>query len=146
MPKNDEERYRKEQVRRAIEKTHKNREIFIKFPFIVAGELMNNLCSKYIHAADKKEVIGDFFEVLDDDKIDLIPAKADALKLAAEIKGRDNLLGDTDLLIIAQALCDIYSTNLLTSDKKIIESQEIDSISRDMAKRLQKLKISEGIR
>jgi hypothetical protein len=145
MPIGDEERYRKEQVRRAVEKTKKNKEIFIKFPLIVAGELINNLSKERMDLEDKQEVIGKFFKVLNN-KIDLIPARTNSLKLAADIKNKDHLLGDTDLLIVAQAICDINSTHLLIKDKDIIESREIDEAERNIEERQRKLKISDSIK
>jgi len=145
-PKNDEERWRKEQVRRAIAHANRNSKIFIIFPLIVAGELVNNLNREHIDKSIKQEIIGGFLEILENEKIDLKPSKVDALKLAAEIKARDHLLGDTDLLIASQALCDIYSVHLLIHDKKIIESEQIADIARDMSERLNGLKISDSIK
>lgn len=145
-PKDEEERWQKGQVRKAIERAKRNGKIFIILPFIVAGELLNNLNQEDIHREEKQEIVGSLFEILDDEKIDLKPAKADALKLAASIKDQDRLLGDTDLLITSQALCDIYSIHLLIHDKKIIESEKIADIKKRMPGRLNELKISDSIK
>lgn len=66
--------------------------------------------------------------------------------LAAKIKRNDNHREDTDILNAAQAVCDIYSTHLLTIDREIIESQEIDRVSKEFTERIYKLKISESIK
>lgn len=145
-PKDEEERWKKGQVRKAIERAKRNGKIFIILPFIVAGELLNNLNQEDIRRDIKQEIVGSLFEILDDEKIDLKPAKADALKLAASIKDQDHLLGDTDLLITSQALCDIHSIHLLIHDKKIIESEKIADIKRTMPGRLNELKISDSIK
>jgi len=145
-PKDDEERWRKEQVKKAIKHANKNRKIFIVFPLIVVGELINNLSLENSHISHKQDVIGEFFSLMENKKIDIKPARVDALKLAAEIKNRDSLLGETDLLIASQALCDIYSVNLLIHDRKIIESEEIANAEREIRDRLQNLKISDSIR
>jgi hypothetical protein len=145
-PKDDEERWQKEQVRKAIEHAKRNRKIFIIFPLIVAGELVNNLNQERIDKNVKQDLIGKFFEILENKQIDLRPAKSDALKLAAKIKDQDRFLGDTDLLIASQALCDIHSVHLLIHDKKIIESEKIADVERDIPDRLNGLKISDSIR
>lgn len=143
----EEDDWRKEQVRKAIAHANGNRKIFVIFPFVVAGELINNLNKKTdIDKNDKQEAIGEFFEVLESEKIDLKPARSDSLKLAAKIKDKDRFLGDTDLLIASQALCDIYSVHLLMHDKKIIESQEIFNAECDIDQRIQRLKISDSIK
>lgn len=144
-PKNHEEQWRKKQVRKAIEHTKKNGKRFVIFPLVVAGELINNLNKEITDKNDKKEIVGDFFEMLKDEKIDLKPARSDALRLAAKIKDKDHLLGDTDLLIASQALCDIHSVHLLIKDKKIIESIEIFNELSNMDGRVHDLKISDSI-
>ncbi|UEC39284.1 MAG: putative PIN_12 domain-containing protein [Methanothrix sp.] len=145
-PKDDEERWQKKQVRTAIERAKRNGKIFIILPFIVAGELLNNLNQGDIERDIKQEIVGELFKILEDEKIDLKPAKADALKLAASIKDQDRLLGDTDLLIASQALCDIHSIHLLIHDRKIIESEKIAEVEREMPERLNELKISDSIK
>ena len=124
----------------------RNGKIFIILPFIVAGELLNNLNQGDIERDIKQEIVGELFKILEDEKIDLKPAKADALKLAASIKDQDRLLGDTDLLIASQALCDIHSIHLLIHDRKIIESEKIAEVEREMPERLNELKISDSIK
>jgi hypothetical protein len=145
-PRDEEERWQKRQVRKAIERAKRNGKIFIILPFIVAGELLNNLNQGDIKRDIKQEIVGSLFEVLEDEKIDLKPAKADALKLAASIKDQDRLLGDTDLLITSQALCDIHPIHLLIHDRKIIESEKIADVARSMPYRLNELKISDSIK
>ncbi len=145
-PKDEEERWQKKQVRKAIERAKRNGKIFIILPFIVAGELLNNLNQGDLKRDVKQEIVGEFFEILEDEKVDLKPAKADALKLAASIKDQDRLLGDTDLLITSQALCDIHSVHLLIHDRKIIESEKISDMARRMPDRLNELKISDSIK
>ena len=145
-PKDEEERWQKKQVRKAIERAKRNGKIFIILPFIVAGELLNNLNQGDLKRDVKQEIVGEFFEILEDEKVDLKPAKADALKLAASIKDQDRLLGDTDLLIASQALCDIHSIHLLIHDRKIIESEKIAEVEREMPERLNELKISDSIK
>lgn len=146
IPKNDEEEWQGEQVKNAILRAKHNRKKFIIIPMIVAGELVNNLNDNDIYKNGKQDAMSRFFEVLENEKIDLKPAKADSLRLAAQIKDSDRLLGDTDLLIASQALCDIYSVHLLIHDKKIIESEEISDVEREMEKRKQKLKRSDSIK
>jgi hypothetical protein len=139
----------RDQVRKVVDRSRKNKEIFIIFPFVVAGELINNLKRQTKNTTHKQEAMSRFFKLLENKKVDLKPAKADSLKLAAEIKSRDRLLGDTDLLIISQALCDSDAVHVLMHDDKIINSQEIfneDEALIETKKRFQKLKISDSIK
>jgi predicted nucleic acid-binding protein len=79
-----------------------------------------------------------------DENVDFIPNKNESLKLAVELKDRDNNLDVTDLLIVSQALIDKYSTILLTNDGRLIDSPEIDRMKK-REDRLRKLKISDSL-
>jgi hypothetical protein len=125
--------------------TEKNGHIHIKFPFIVAGELINSICYNSMCSSDKAHVIEDFFKLFRSEQIDFIPARMESFKLAAKIKDNDNRLDDTDLLIASQALCDIYSTRLLTNDPKLLESREIGQAGEVIEGRIRALEISETI-
>jgi len=67
-PKDEEERWQKKQVRKAIERAKRNGKIFIILPFIVAGELLNNLNQGDLKRDVKQEIVGEFFEILEDEK------------------------------------------------------------------------------
>jgi predicted nucleic acid-binding protein len=54
-------------------KSNRNPDIKVKIPFIVVGELINNL-KREIPGQDRKaEIMREFFELLDDLKADIIP-------------------------------------------------------------------------
>ena len=140
----DDESHAKEQFRKAIERSHKSGEIFIKFPFIVIGELMNNLNHEELDPTKREQALNEFLDILKDEKVDLVPPKIDSLKMATDIKKEDRYLGVTDILIAAQALCDTNSSLLLTNDSKILESLVISRINKEMTEkeeRVRKLKI-----
>lgn len=135
----------RKQVKKAIKMTERNRDIHVKFPFIVAGEFINSICYDTSSSSEKTKILEKFFRIFNSSNIDFIPAQVESFKLASEIKSIDERLDDTDLLIAAQALCDIHSTRLLTNDPKLIESSVIKSMAITMDKRIRKLEISESV-
>jgi predicted nucleic acid-binding protein len=140
----DAEDYAKDQVRLARDRARKNGDIFIKIPFLVAVELMNNVCRNGFNDTDKERFTSGFIDFMKDENVDFIPNKNESLKLAVELKDRDNNLDVTDLLIVSQALIDKYSTILLTNDGRLIDSPEIDRMKK-REDRLRKLKISDSL-
>ncbi len=145
----DLERYAKEEFRNAKQLTERNREIFLKIPFIVVAEMINNLNIKVNEKRQKERIVSNLIDLLDqNEKIDLVPAKCESFKKAVEIKNQDNRLDDTDILITAQALCDPYSSHLLINDSNILEYRVIDEVNKNMHRdgdRNRKLRIIEEI-
>ena len=138
----------KDAFKKAIHMSEQNPEIFIKIPFVVVGEMINNLKRK-----DKREVkedaISNFLDLLGHyERVDIIPANFNSFRMAVKIKNESNRLDDTDILITSQALCDPYSSHLLTNDSELIESIMIDKINTKMKNngdRFRKLKIGEDL-
>ena len=55
--------------------------------------------------------------------VDMKPVPREAIGIAAKLmKEERDWLDGTDILIASQALCDRYSTHLLTSDVKLVSS------------------------
>lgn len=146
---NDLERHAKKEFRKAKQLTEKSGEIFLKIPFIAVAEMINNLNIKVNEKRQKERIVSNLIDLLDqNEKIDLVPAKCESFKKAVEIKNQDNRLDDTDILIIAQALCDPYSSHLLINDSNILESRVIDEVNTNMHRdgnRNRKLRIIEEI-
>jgi len=145
LGRGNEEAHAAEQVKKALRMANRSKNICVIFPFVVIGELMNSIWRESISAADKKTAIGEFIDVLAKKRVDLKPPEAKSMKVAVDIKSEDSRLDDTDLLITAQALCDIHSTNLLTNDPNLIISEKIYEYEQSIKGRINRLKISEDI-
>jgi len=145
MGNGDEVSRARKQVKRAKQMVERNSDIHVKIPFVATGEFINEICYNNMAQTEKSAIIAKFFDLFRDTNIDFIPAKAGAFRLAAQIKDRDNRLDDTDILIVAQALCDIHSTCLLTNDPKLIGSRTIEQAGEEIEGRMRDLKISETI-
>ena len=130
MGRNEIEKVAKDQVKKAKREARINGTIFIKFPFLVIAELINNLNRNVRNKDKRKEILADLFSLIEDEKIDIVPPKGDSLKIAAQIRSKESDLDITDILIVAQALCDEYSTILLIDDLKVLESKEIARIKK----------------
>jgi hypothetical protein len=73
-------------------------------------------------------MLKNLFELLKNSKIDIEPPKGDSLNVAASIKTQENDLNITDILIVAHALSDNYSSILLINDSDILASKVISKM------------------
>lgn len=116
-------------------KSNRNPDIKVKIPFIVVGELINNL-KREIPGQDRKaEIMREFFELLDDLKADIIPPNKCSYDKAKSLTARDVYLAErapTDTFIASCALCDPDSAFLLTVDKLLLESYHLKKLEKDM--------------
>lgn len=129
--KPDEQEIAKE-IFRKLEGSLKNPLIEVKIPFLVAGELINNL-----HRADKKDkdyILAELPDLLEMLNADLVPPPDEAYNKAIELRSRDYRVERVDALIVSQALCDPYSSHLLTTDRILLHSRVIKNIEIDMRK------------
>jgi len=143
----DEEIIRCEQFKEII--FNKNTEISIKVPFVVFGELFNNI-NRYYADFDQNcinDLNNELFHLFGQKNIDLTPPDKKCYDLANEIIQSESSFDSTDALIVSQALSDKDSIFLATSDSKINESFGGGAIGRindrlyDNNDRYKKLKI-----
>ncbi len=85
-------------------------------------------------------------EIYDTLKPRYVEINMEVVEVASELARRDHLLGEefSDCLIVAQALCDPFSTYLVTMDNDIISSKAIEEMSaerKSRGERLRNLKI-----
>jgi hypothetical protein len=118
----DEEKTRSENFQDII--FNKNREIFIKIPFIVFGELFNNI-NNYHASFDENcisSINNEIFSLFDRNNVDLVPPEKKSYSLANEIIQKDSRFDSTDALIVSQSLIDKNSVFMATMDYTITES------------------------
>jgi predicted nucleic acid-binding protein len=121
----------------------------VKIPFIVIGELINNLIRKNFKQEDREEIMYEFFELQKDLKADIIPPNKCCYDIAKSLTAQDSYFAEnapTDAFIVSYALCDPDSSHLLTTDSRLLESESLKKIEKGMRtdnKRNRQLKITE---
>ena len=129
----------------------KNPEINVKIPFIVIGELINNLVLREnFEQRERNEIMYNFFELRKDLDADFIPPNKCSFDKAKLLIDQDDYLEkhSSDVLIASCALCDSDSSHLLIHDKLLLHSLELKKIEKDMrgeGKRNRQLKITEEL-
>jgi len=122
--------------------------INVKIPFIIVGELMNNLVKTGFERTKREEIMSDFLGLKDKLKADIIPPNKHFYAKAKLLCSCDPYLiehAPTDCFIALCALCDPYSTYLVIHDTLIVESRSLRDIEHYMRKkreRFQKLHIT----
>jgi len=109
--------------------------ITVKVPFIVVGELVNNLVRDGLDESKRNEITVKFFEKLQKLKADIIPPKPTCYNWAKILVTRDPRLVEnapTDCFIALCALCDPDSAYLLTNDAVVLESSSLKDIEKEM--------------
>ncbi|MBN1761618.1 MAG: hypothetical protein JW878_00875 [Methanomicrobia archaeon] len=109
--------------------------IKVKIPFIVLGELTNNLIKEEFERTRTEGIMQDFFRLRKDLDADIVPPDRKCyFKTQTLIKEDSRLIerDPTDCLIALCALCDPYSTYLLMPDTSIIGAHSLTKIEKDM--------------
>ena len=147
--KEDEKKYAK-YILSKIESNVKNHpDIHVKIPFIVVGELINNLIRENFEQGVREEIMYKFFDLLNDLRADITPPNKCCYAKAKSLTDQDSYFAEnapTDAFMVSCALCDPDSSHLLTADSRLLESELLKSIERDMRtanKRNRQLKITE---
>ena len=112
--------------------------IKVKIPFIIIGELINNLVRDIFSTADKESIMHKFFEKISDIRADIIPQPSNCCYIITYLSKEDVRLienSPTDCLIASCAICDPYSTFLLTNDKDILEATSLREIETHLYER-----------
>lgn len=128
-------------------KKHPN--IKIKIPFIVVGELINNLVRDGFNTSQRGDILHNFFEKVFDLQADIIPPPSDCYHHAKYFIKYDSRLienSPTDCFIALCALCDPDSAHLLTNDRGVLESSSLRKIETEMrenGERKRELKFSQ---
>jgi hypothetical protein len=131
FPITDDEIIAKSEFDRVL--NNRNSQILIKLPFVVVGETVNNIHrDNDLSETDKADIIRNLLNIMGNDKVDMCPPTVNCFELAKRLVTEDNRLDDTDSLIVAHALCDIYSSLLLMRDKKVLASAKIDEINKEL--------------
>lgn len=113
----------------------KHQDIKIKIPFIVVGELINNLVRDGFNTSQRGDILHNFFEKVFDLQADIIPPPSDCYHCANYLVKLDPRLienSPTDCFIVLCALCDPDSARLLTDDKSLLESSSLKKIEKEM--------------
>lgn len=119
--------------------------LFLKIPFIVVGEFINNIHKRSLSENDKADITRQFLNLMGEPKVDFVPPTMECFQLSKDLNDGDRNLQGTDTLIVAHALCDPLSSHLLTKDGPIITSTLIQDIIKkdiDDGIRKQHLKIT----
>lgn len=109
--------------------------ITVRVPFIVVGELVNNLVRDGLDESKRNEIMVKFFEKLQKLKADIIPPKPTCYNWTKILVTRDPRLvknAPTDCFIALCALCDPDSAYLLTNDAVVLESSSLKDIEKEM--------------
>ena len=146
--KEDEKENAKDILSKVGSNVRKNPEINVKIPFIVVGELINNLIRENFEQGVREDIMYEFFELRKDLRADTIPPNKCCYAKAKLLIDRDCYLAEsapTDTLIVSCALCDMDSAFLLTDDSLLLVSYSLKELERDMreeGKRNRQLKIT----
>jgi hypothetical protein len=126
-----------------------NPNINVKIPFIVVGELINNLIRENFEQGREQEIMYKFFELRKGLKADTIPPNKCCYAKAKLVTDEDDYFAEyapTDAFIVSCALCDQDSSHLLTTDSRLLESALLKKIEKNMRaekERNRQLKITE---
>ena len=145
--KEDEKKNAKDILSKIKSNVKRNPDINVKIPFIVIGEMINNLIRGSFELNNRAEIMYKFFDLLNDLRADIIPPNKCCYAKAKLLIDQDCYLAEnaTDILIVSCALCDKDSAFLLTDDSLLLESDSLKKIERDMreeGKRSRQLKIT----
>jgi len=121
------------QIFQKIFKCIENPNIKVIIPFIVVGEVINNINRK-IPDKDKTDVVMKFWRLIKNLKADFAPPRSECFKLANKIIETDDRIEAVDSEILSQALCDPNSSHLLCSDTKVLHSNQIKDLEKTMRK------------
>ena len=149
--KEDEKENAKDILSKIKSNVRNNPEINVKIPFIVVGELINNLIRENfeLRDSDEDEIMYKFFVLLRDLKADTIPPNKCCYDIAKSLTAQDSYFAEnapTDAFMASCVLCDPDSSHLLTVDSRLLESELLKSIEKGMRtanKRNRQLKITE---
>ena len=147
--KPDEKENAKDIFYRIKSNAGRNPDFNVKIPFIVIGELINNLIRENFEQRDREDIMYKFFGLLKDLKADIIPPNKCCYDIAKSLTAQDSYFAEnapTDAFIVSCPLCDPDSSRLLTTDSRLLESESLKKIEKDMRtdnKRNRQLKITE---
>ena len=128
-------------ARRLFDKLEKSR-VSIKIPFVVVGELINNLVLSDIREKEKGEILHEFFRLQKRLGIDMVPLSEKACLIVNEILKIDSRLDPANAQLVSQALSDDRSTYLITTDTVLLHSASLkDYVGSMNKKRESKLRI-----
>lgn len=145
----DEKESAKDVLSQIKSSVNKNSDINVKIPFIVVGELINNLIREIPSQERRADIMYAFFEELEDLKADTIPPNKCCYAKAKSLIVQDDYFAEhalTDTFIVSCALCDPDSSHLLTTDSRLLESVLLKKIEKNMQadnERNRQLKITE---
>lgn len=129
-------------VFRKIKKTiSSNPNIKVVIPFVAVGETVNTMIQK-----GKKDKNDKMFELIEDLKADTPPPSKTVIEIAFDILKKDKWFDPSDAIIATHALCDEYSTYLLTTDTNMQTSKVLSELEEGLEinqERKHKLKITE---
>jgi len=126
------------QIFQKLRNSIKNPDIKVRIPFVVVGELINNLVrdkkDNLISKDDMDSILHKFLTLQNELNADLTPPGKCVYFAACELIKKDDRVAGSDALIVCQALCDPYSSHLLTTDTDILYSTAIQELEKDMRK------------
>jgi len=133
--KEDEKGNAKDILSKIESNVRKNPEINVKIPFIVVGELINNLIRENFEQGVREEIMYKFFELRKDLEADTIPPNKCCYGKAKLLTDQDPYFAENaplDAFIVSCALCDPDSSHLLTTDSRLLESELLKKIGKEM--------------
>ena len=146
--KKDEEENASDMFSKIETSVRQNPNINVKIPFIVVGELINNLIRENFEQRQEQEIMYKFFRLLTDLNADRFPPNKCCYAKAKLLFSKDMYLierAPTDTFIALCALCDPNSAFLLTDDDLLLKSYSLKEIEKNMRtdnERNRKLKIT----
>lgn len=145
----DEKESAKDVLSQIKSSVNKNSDINVKIPFIVVGELINNLKREIPDQERRAKIMYAFFEELEDLEADIIPPNKCCYDKAKSLTAQDDYFAEhapSDAFIVSCALCDQDSSHLLTTDSRLLLSNLLKKVEKDMRadnERNRQLKITE---
>jgi predicted nucleic acid-binding protein len=80
---------------------------------------------------DLMECMKALLDVFNELRLEYMPPKEEVDRIAVEIANRDKMLEFSDCQIAAYALADMNSVVLVTTDKDLIESEELKKLEKE---------------
>lgn len=124
----------------------KEKNLILKIPFVVLGEILNNISRKRLDNRQKQDIIHKYMNLINSKKIDFVPGSRNCFEITNKLLNEENRLDPTDTLIIAQAISDIDSTHVLFNDAKILNSGAIAKVIESYPNRNYNLKLTDKYR
>lgn len=122
-----------------IESALRNSNIEVVIPFVSVGEIINTMIRE-----NKQNKINDMFTLFNNLNADTPSPNRVVIEKSLNILNDDERFDPTDAIIAAHALCDEYSTCLLTKDTNMQTSMVLSELEeRIKQKRKHKLKITD---